>query len=243
MQSFDQWLNERLRAYGCYNAVVDDAHGRATIEGLKAFQAKIGLPITGTANEATVHELRKSAIQVDGKAINFQPVPIKPVEPVWMREARRLIGTREVLGPKSNPVIISWAKKLGGWIAGFYKDDVTPWCGLFMGNIIATTLPHEQLPANPLGALEWAKFGRALKTPALGAILVFERSGGGHVTLYAGENDTHYRCLGGNQSDNVTDTDWIPKSRRVATRWPMTGEAPIGGPVMLAGSGPTAKEA
>ncbi|MDR9811400.1 TIGR02594 family protein [Rhizobium hidalgonense] len=109
-----------------------------------------------------------------------------------MREARRFMGLKEIAGAASNPTILGWAKRLGGWIASFYTNDDTPWCGLFIGNLISTTLPQEKLPSNPLGALEWGKFGQSMTAPALGAILVFQRPGGGHVGLYAGEADENY---------------------------------------------------
>lgn len=37
----------------------------------------------------------------------------------------------------------------------------------------------------------------------LGDILTFKRNGGGHVTMYVGEDAGAYHCLGGNQSDKV----------------------------------------
>jgi uncharacterized protein (TIGR02594 family) len=236
--TFEEWLIARLKARGFYTAASDGSYGRAVINALKAFQRANNLPVTGTATQRTCEELRKDP----GSTITmFSAVPPVPAEPVWMREARRLVGVKEIPGAKSNPTIIAWAQKLGGWIASFYKDDATPWCGLFMAHIIGATLPKEPLPSNPLGALNWATFGRKLTSPALGALLVFKRNGGGHITLYQGENDTHYRCLGGNQSDSVSDNDWIAKDRLVAMRWPVTGEAPVGGRVVLGATGSISK--
>ncbi len=51
-----------------------------------------------------------------------------------------------------------------------------------------------------------------------------------HVGLYAGEDDTHYNVLGGNQSNSVSVAR-IEKSRLVAIRWPKTGGEPVGGRV------------
>lgn len=154
-----------------------------------------------------------------------------------MRDARRFIGTTEIPGAKSNPVIIGWAKALGGWVAGWFTNDDTPWCGLFVANAVATTLPKEPMPNNPLGALNWAKFGRESHAAA-GAILVFSRKGGGHVGFYVGEDRTHFHILGGNQNNTVSVTR-IEKGRLVSggIRWPKTGEAPIGGVVYLDASG------
>ncbi|MGD9476127.1 TIGR02594 family protein [Shinella sp. G-2] len=229
--TFDQWVEARLLAHGAYAGTVDGAPGRRTIEALERFQRAEGLLVTGMANSATVEALRRST----ARSAPLQ-APAVPAEPVWMREARRHMGLREVPGPGSNPVIIGWAKRVGGWVANFYRDDDTPWCGLAVAAWIAITLPKESLPANPLGALNWRKFGVALAEPALGAILVFKRDGGGHVGEYAGEDDTHFHVLGANQNNSVSITR-ISKDRLVAVRWPSTADLPTGGRVRLTAKG------
>jgi uncharacterized protein (TIGR02594 family) len=218
------WLNTRLRAHGCYNGVVDAVYGRASIEALKRFQTAEGLKPTGLPDTATVDALR---LEPNGRVVKVLPSPVLPAEPVWMREALRFKGLTEIPGPKSNATIMDWAKALGGWIAGFYQNDDTPWCGLFMAHCFGVTLPGEPLPANPLGALQWNKFGTSLTTPVLGAVLVFERPGGGHVGLYVGEDDDNYIVLGGNQS-NTVKLSLVEKKRCVGIRWPRTGGAPVG---------------
>lgn len=230
--TFDQWVISRLLAHGAYAGVADGAPGRKMIEALERFQRAEGLPVTGMANEATVEALRRSP----GARFSQLDAPKVPAEPVWMREARRHMGLREIVGKGSNPTIMSWAKRLGGWVASYFTDDDIPWCGLAVAAWVAVTLPKESLPANPLGALNWKKFGIALQTPALGAILVFTRSGGGHVGLYAGEDSTHFHVLGGNQSNSVSITR-IEKGRLVATRWPSTAGNPVGGKVHLSPEG------
>lgn len=150
----------------------------------------------------------------------------------WLVTATELLGTTEVPGPKSNPTIMDWAKKLGGWITSFYKDDSIPWCGLFVG--LCMKQHNIDTPKNPLSALAWADWG--VKTTAkLGAVLVFTRKGGGHVGFYVGETDTAFLVRGGNQSDKVCDT-WIAKDRLFDIRWPSGWPAPTG-PVYLTRSG------
>nr|DAO37976.1 MAG TPA: Tail associated lysozyme [Caudoviricetes sp.] len=232
--TFDDWLISRLRYHGVYSGAADGAHGRVVIEALKAFQKKMGLTVTGTATDATVLNLRKS--NAAGSSTIIEVGSPKPIEPVWMREARRFMGLKEIAGPKSNPTIMGWAKKLGGWIANFYTDDDIPWCGLAVAHWIGATLPKEALPSNPLSALAWGKFGRSLSTASLGAILVFKRTGGGHVGLYVGEDATHYHVLGGNQQNSVSITR-IEKGRLEDMRWPSTAPAPQSGRVMLTASG------
>lgn len=233
--TFAQWLISRLRTHGAYMGKMDDAEGRAVIEALQRFQQAKGLPVTGKADQATVDALRADP-KTDSNVVTILPQKV-PAEPIWMREARRFMGLKEVAGPSSNPTILGWAKRLGGWTASFYTNDDIPWCGLFVSNVLATTLPQEFLPTNPLGALNWRTFGREV-SPALGAILVFSREGGGHVGFYVGEDETHFHVLAGNQSNMVSITR-IPKERLVAggVRWPKTGEAPVGGRVLLSPSG------
>lgn len=235
--NFDQWVISRLRVHGAYAGVVDGVPGRQMVAGLKRFQTALGLKPTGLADEATVGLLRKDPQKPDSDFTIFTAVTVPiPTEPVWMREARRFMGLKEVAGPRSNSTIIGWAKRLGGWIASYYTDDDIPWCGLALAHWISFTLPSEPLPGNYLSALAWANFGSRLDTPALGAVLVFKRPGGGHVGLYVGEDASHFHVLGGNQSNSVSVTR-IEKARLVATRWPTSGGKPAGGRVTLTASG------
>lgn len=222
-------LQRILKDRGHDPGPLDGIWGRKTIAAVKSFQAATGLEEDGVAGPRTLAALYGSGPTA--------PAPVRVSDrPVWYLEAERLKGLRETAGPGNNPTILGWARKLGGWVGGFYRQDSIPWCGLAVAHFIGATLPEEPLPANPLGALEWAKFGRGIRDPARGAILVFRRQGGGHVGLYHGEDATHYHVLGGNQSDSINITR-IAKSRHVATQWPITGSPPAGGRVQLAASG------
>ena len=144
----------------------------------------------------------------------------------WLTVARSLVGTREVPGGNNNPVIMTWGNRLGARILGIaYTADSVPWCGLF-----AAWCVHEaghMPPPIAIRAKQWAKFGTPLpldRTPPLGAIAVFERTGGGHVgfveSVYPnGDLD----ILGGNQADAV-NVRRFPRARLIALRWPL-GEA------------------
>lgn len=213
-QTFGEWAISQLRDAGAYGGKIDGVEGRSYIEALERFQIAEGLKVTGKADNDTVAHLRLVRPQRNGKPQDhvIANIPPKIVEPIWMRDARRYIGLTEIPGTKSNPTIMSWATKLGGWVASFYTNDDIPWCGLFIGNVIATTLPKEPLLANPLGALNWSKFGIGTRL-CVGAILVFERKGGGHVGLYVGEDQTHFHVLGANQKNSVSITR-VPVHRR-----------------------------
>lgn len=141
----------------------------------------------------------------------------------WMKTAESYIGIKEFPGvAKNNPTIMGWAKRLGGWIASFYKNDEIPWCGLFVAECFNA---HKmQVPASALSALAWANWGQPSKL-APGAVLVFKRQGGGHVGFYVAEDSDSYHVLGGNQSNSVSVTR-IAKDRLVAIRWPKESHPP-----------------
>lgn len=209
----------------------DGIWGRASIAATKLFQGDHGLKVDGVVGPATL-----KALGLVG-ALPAPAVENAAAPPMWLHEAGRLMGVREIAGAKSNPTIMAWAKRLGGWVANVYQNDDTPWCGLFVAHCIGATLPDEKLPSNPLSALAWGKFGVPLAKPRLGAVAVFSRTGGGHVGFYVGEDATAVRVRGGNQSNAVTETR-VLKSRLVGYRWPAT--VPLtgsGGPIEVASKG------
>lgn len=153
-------------------------------------------------------------------------------EPAWLVAARAKLGTREAPGAANNPTILGWARRLGVKVLGIpYNADATPWCGLF-----AATCMAEAGVSSPLIAVRasaWSTWGQRLRPERVspGAVLVFQRQGGGHVGFYVGEDPDAYHVLGGNQGDAVTIAR-IAKSRCVAIRWPK-GEPVHGKPVHL----------
>lgn len=157
-------------------------------------------------------------------------------DPAWLMAARALLGTREAAGIANSASILGWAKKVGAKALGMiYNADSIPWCGLFCAHAVQAS--GITPPPIAVRAKAWATWGSAIAADRLapGAILVFERAGGGHVAFYVGEDATHYHVLGGNQGDAVTIMR-IAKSRCIARRWPK-GWPVIGGPVKLNASG------
>lgn len=154
-------------------------------------------------------------------------------EPAWMTRARAALGVREVAGPANSPTIMGWAKRLGGAVLGMaYGADSIPWCGLFVAECV--TGAGIKPPPIAVRAKAWASWG-APCPPQLGAVLVFERQGGGHVGFYAGETPTAYQVLGGNQGDAVS-LALIAKARCIAIRWPV-GHPETAHRVQLAATG------
>jgi uncharacterized protein (TIGR02594 family) len=141
--------------------------------------------------------------------------------PKMITEALKLYGTKEMPGDADNPEILAWAKETG--LDRVYSADEIPWCGLLMA--VVAQRAGKTVPQNPLWAQNWAKFGEKTFHPGLGDVLVFKRPSGGHVSLYVGEDDQCFHCLGGNQSDAVTITR-IDKSRCFAVRRPIYHNEP-----------------
>jgi uncharacterized protein (TIGR02594 family) len=157
--------------------------------------------------------------------------------PTWMKIADSFIGLHEIVGPKHNKIILWWLEKLNSW----WRNDEAPWCGVFVAHCIKEAgLPYPKLY---MRAKAWAEYGSLLRRDRLapGAILVFDRAGGGHVGFYVGEDAGFYYVLGGNQS-NAVNVMKLGKSRLVASRWPK-GEPVIGKPVYLNGGSVSTNEA
>lgn len=158
-------------------------------------------------------------------------------EPNWLKIARSYDGLKEIPGPRHNQTIIRWLGKLSAW----WRDDETPWCGVFVAHCMQeSNLPY---PKFYMRAKVWADYGSLLRRDRLapGAILVFDRAGGGHVGFYVGEDAGHYFVLGGNQA-NAVNVMKLGKSRLVASRWPKD-EPVIGKPVYLNGGSVSTNEA
>lgn len=149
--------------------------------------------------------------------------------PIWYITAQRSLGVREIPGARHSKAILGWLQRLKSW----FTDDETPWCGTFVAQ--ALDLVGLKPVKNWFRALAWKDYGTEV-SPQLGAILVFVRSGGGHVGFYAGEDDTRYYVLGGNQG-NAVSYAWIAKERLVACRWPAGVPVPNTGRVRLANNG------
>lgn len=156
--------------------------------------------------------------------------------PKMLVEALKLVGTKETVGAKHNPVIMGWAKELG--LEKIYLNDEMPWCGL--AHAIVIKRAGKALPLkgyNILRALMFTAFGVQVNKPELGDTLIFQRDGGGHVGLYVGEDADAYHVLGGNQGNQYGFTR-IAKNRLFAIRRPeYTNQPQNVRPVLLAKSG------
>ncbi len=137
-----------------------------------------------------------------------------------LAQALNLYGVREFDGSDNNPIILDWAKEVNQTISQWYKSDESAWCALFMSVCAkrAGYQPPEGFDA--IRAKSFAKWGDPITgEPVLGDVLVFVRTGGGHVGVYVGEDKTTYHVLGGNQGNSVSIAR-IPKDRLFAARRP-----------------------
>jgi uncharacterized protein (TIGR02594 family) len=133
----------------------------------------------------------------------------------WIRIARSYLGLREIPGSKHHPKILQWWRDIK---ASWFTDDETPWCGAFVGGVLAED--GKPVVKEAARALSWSSYGVRLARPAYGCIAVKTRKGGGHVGFVVGRDQRgNLMILGGNQNDAVTISPFR-EADFVAFRWP-----------------------
>jgi uncharacterized protein (TIGR02594 family) len=181
------------------------------VGSVRDVQRALGVVVDGVAGPRT-----RTALEA--RLAGIGAAPHSPAaEPAWVAEGRRLLGTREIPGPKHNGWIAAGWARLG---AGWFNDDETPWCGFFVAHCMdAAGLPYPK-GGRFASAAAWADYGHASR-PQLGAIAVKKRKGGNHVFFIVGETGDRrfFKALGGNQGNMVSIVD-IPKAEVFAIRWP-----------------------
>lgn len=208
-------LQLALNKLGYDTGGVDSDFGGKTFSAVKAIQEKAGLVIDGVVGYETAG------------AIDFAlgiPPSIDPAkehfvgDPPWFVVAQSLLGIYEFPGGKDNPVILGWAKELGGMIAREYKHDSIPWCQLCVQYcLFKAGMPH----LDSLWALDNTTYGLKLKGAARGCIGSKKRAGGGGHTFFVKgiSRDGALIVLGGNQSDMVNEASMDP-AEVVSYNWP-----------------------
>lgn len=144
--------------------------------------------------------------------------------PVWLDRARAHVGLREIKGPKHNSRIVGWWQAM----KAPFRDDETPWCGAFVGGVLAECCMP--VAKNGASARAWLAHGRPLAIPAVGAIVVFWRGSpsgwSGHVGFVVGcDRAGNLMVLGGNQGDQVNIKPF-GRNRVLGYRWPGVAPAP-----------------
>tara|TARA_R110000772_G_scaffold8737_2_gene28925 strand:- start:5162 stop:5647 length:486 start_codon:yes stop_codon:yes gene_type:complete len=129
-------------------------------------------------------------------------------EPKYIKEARSFIGLQEIKGKKHSPTILGWLSNLNAW----WSDDETPWCGVFVAHCLNKY--NYKIPKLYMRAKAWLDWGVEIPEPKHGCLVIFNRSGGGHVGFVVGKDYTgRLLVLGGNQGNKVSiapfDTDRV----------------------------------
>lgn len=143
---------------------------------------------------------------------------------IWLEkfEDYERAGFRERPGKSSNPVILKWAHGAGK--AKWVTDDATPWCGIAMAGVLDECGLGVAVPPEPAAAISWMKCGVPCE-PKPGAIAIFPRKGGNHVTVIRRIEGNIWHCIGGNQSDSICTTKFDGSQAR-GTRWPIKEKTP-----------------
>lgn len=133
----------------------------------------------------------------------------------WVVAGKKMIGQKEIPGPRENSWIKSLWDKLPSW---FPKTERTPWCGGFVNWCMKQA--GVQGPKTFYRAKDWASWGVPC-VPQPGAVAVKERKGGGHVMMLLGvsEDLRYYIVLEGNANDSVK-IGAHPAYQIYSTRWP-----------------------
>jgi uncharacterized protein (TIGR02594 family) len=135
-------------------------------------------------------------------------------DPIWLVEAMKHQGTKEIKGSKHEPKILEWWKAIR---RGGIKDDETPWCAAFVGGCLEAVGLRSSRYESALSYMEW---GVEINTPVVGCIAVIYREGGGHVGFVVGKDGMgNIQLLAGNQRDEINIRAFPPK-RVLSYRWP-----------------------
>lgn len=136
-------------------------------------------------------------------------------DPAWLDIARPLTGLHEVPGQQHAPEILAMWRAIKR--SGIQSDEV-PWCAAFVGACLERAGIRSSRFESAASYLTW---GVRLDGPAHGCIVVFSRTGGGHVGFVVGRDPAwNLLVLGGNQGDQVS-IKAFPVERVTGYRWPV----------------------
>jgi uncharacterized protein (TIGR02594 family) len=154
-------------------------------------------------------------------------------EPEWLIEAHLYIGQRKLPDVPVAPALARWLQRLGAQWGG----DEVPWCGPVMAAWMqACDIPPARAWYRAKGWLDW---GTPIPAPVVGAVVVFDRAGGGHVGLVVGKDPVgRLLVLGGNEGSAVSVLPF-DRARVAGYRWPPGQRLPRPAPLpVIASSGP-----
>ena len=197
-----------------------------------AVKAATGLKAKTIAFEKA---FERAGIKYNDRRLAWAEVALKAIQsgtvaqpdPVWLANARELVGLKEIVGSKHEPKVVKFFAEAGH---PSVTNDETAWCAAFAN---AMLIRAGYKGTGTLLARSFLQWGQKLTTPKTGCIVVFMRGGPkswqGHVGFYVGETTTHVRVLGGNQGNAVSIANY-PKSELLGYRWPSTAPVPVAKP-------------
>lgn len=154
-------------------------------------------------------------------------------DPIWLTEARKYIGLREIPGAKNNPALMAVLDLADGVKDGKTigaNNDDEAYCAKGASAVLELVGIRSQRSAWARSYLTW---GQKLEGPAVGAIVVFWRgsptSANGHVGFVVGKDTVgNLMVLGFNQGDAVKISAFAPH-RVLGYRWPAGKPLPVVG--------------
>lgn len=126
-------------------------------------------------------------------------------------------GFKEIPGPESNQKILEWSR-----VAAKYPwmndDSTTPWCGIGLAGVFYDIGMKQTIPEGAAAAISWLNCGEPCEAKR-GAVVVFPRPGGNHVAVILAVKGEILECIGCNQNNAITTTNFYRSSAR-GYRWP-----------------------
>jgi uncharacterized protein (TIGR02594 family) len=119
---------------------------------------------------------------------------------VSARRAHRTAASESGGSGGHSPLVAEARRYLGGNPTGWAHD----WCGRFM-NLVLERTGHRGTGSN--FALSFARYGRRLSGPQVGAVAVMSRNGGGHVGVVSGVlPNGDVKVISGNHGHKVAES-------------------------------------
>jgi len=131
-----------------------------------------------------------------------------PRIPTYILTAINELGTKEIDGSQDNPRILQYLETVNLE----KKHDEIPWCSAFV-NWVMTIEGYNG--TNKANARSWLGYGKEIKEPILGAIVVFKsgrQAWQGHVAFILDSSNKYVKVVGGNQSDKVGIANYSRKN-------------------------------
>ncbi|WCL81588.1 TIGR02594 family protein [Saprospira sp. CCB-QB6] len=137
--------------------------------------------------------------QTSGKEGNY-------VKPSWIAKAEGYTGKAETATMvKDDPFVKMLFEELGTYNEWAKNQTVKTanWCAAFVSHCLKKSGQASLTYYDGGRAKSYLKYGTKIDKPAYGAIVVFSRSGGGHVGFVVGQTESAILTLGGNQGNKV----------------------------------------